>query len=79
MTGVTVCFFAGANAVAAACFCIACASGLARRRKPAPSSSTSSIAATRLATSVAVRHGRMSASGAVSGASTAALFRYADP
>src|SRR6185312_2692825 len=49
-----------------------CASGFASSITAAPTSSTSSITATRLATTVAVRHGR-SASGAGSGASTAPL------
>ena len=44
--------------------CIACESGFASRRTAATTSSTSSTAATRLATSVAVRQGRISASGA---------------
>src|SRR5262249_28241774 len=65
--------FTGAKAAAAACRCIACESGFATSMNTAPSRSTSSTAATRLATSVAVRHGLTSASCASSGASTGCL------
>src|SRR5262249_9181828 len=65
--------FTGANAAASACRCIACDSGFATSMKPAPSSRTSSTAATRLATSVAVRQGLTIASRASSGASTGRL------
>src|SRR4051812_43390750 len=64
---------AGASAEASACRCTACASGFASSMTAAPIRSTSSIAATRLATSVAVRQGRTRASGEGSGASTAPL------
>src|ERR671931_2660722 len=66
-------FFGALKAAASACRCIACDSGFASRSTAATRRRTSSMAATRLATIVAVRQGRINASGAGSGASTAPL------